>query len=502
METGYSLPHAKTEAGFQDWFNELAHLKSSKAASILHRYLEQLEPNPPATHLYAAILDWLCPQVLAYSDKLEHWLQEEADSSHTLQRKATALSHQLLRSLITHYAQLLFKDDYPSEQQSALLFKVFNLIGISLRKQAILSFCPSTTLWQISADLYALAKEHAVLQQVCSSAASDSELNTIALVLQRNLLFALCNPYHFEREGVDKLFRFSTQRAALLNLTPNNQSSQFTWFPSLHEPPRPQIAGQQYIRLAQVPLDCSALLEPLDRNAEDFSAAQQQFLTLRLSSYASILESAQPGGSKYKPLVTDFAQLLSNLQHALRLQHISRVSAVPQARQHNNASLNLAPLSLQTATTQSATSPNNPDTANILVYNTRFADFLVARTSLATQQIEQLALLLDIRDQAKLGIIRQIAQHPTHHSQQVLIEILHGEIEIIKLTLQQQTLEAILLITPDGTWELLLPPGKYKPSSELEIHTLQRQGHCILQRLLAWTPRFVHYRLTRCLPVP
>lgn len=490
-----SFPFALTEAGLQDWLDELTRLKVGKAGTYLQRYLDHLQQHPPATPTYIMLLRLLQPYVLNYAKQLENWqLPAHAPKSQTLKRKSSELSYQLLRSNALLYAKLLNIDDLDPAVALECSITALQLIAYCLRKQAQLSLCPSSSLWQVLAEIY----QRAYLEQRWEQAEHcQTALKTLKLLLQQNLLFALCNPFYFAAERVDSVFAFAVQHAGQLTLGANSSTAEFTWLPSLHAAPRAFIPSAALSQLT-VQLDCTQIVATLAQAPSPLlQPAEQWYLSLRLSGYAAIVESSHPGKTQVAQLFPQYHDILATLNQYTSLHNIYRVAAItaPIPAKSHIHNLQLEPVDIHTPRLKERGSRPSAYELSVAVHATGFEQYLLAIAPVTAIEAGQLCLLVtDAR--TTLGVIRKICAHPQTNLQQLVISRFNASTQNVHISINKRTQQAILLSSAQGDLELLIPSAKYKAGELFKIHTLNQQGDYVFERLLECSERFMHFKIS------
>lgn len=488
------FPFALTEAGLQDWLDELARLKVSKAGTYLQRFLEHLQQQPPATPTYGKLLRQIQPYVLDYAKQLESLqLPAHAPKSRTLKRKSTELSYQLLRSNALLYAQLLNISDLAPALALEFSITALQLIAYCLRKQAQLSLCPSSALWQVLAEIY----QRADLEQRWEHAEDcQAALKTLKLLLRQNLLFALCNPFYFAAERVDSVFAFAVQHAGCLVIGAGASNAEFTWLPSLHTAPRTFIPSAALSQLT-VQLDCTQIVAALAAAPSPLlQPAEQGYLSQRLSGYTAIIESSHPGKTQIAQLFPHYHDILATLNQYTSLHNIYRVAAInaPIPAKSHLHSLQLEPVDIHTPRLKERNSRPSSRALSVAVHATSFEHYLLAIAPLTAIEAGQLCLLVTDAH-TTLGVIRKIYAHPQSNLQQLLIARFNASPQNVHISINKRSQQAILLSSAESL-ELLIPSAKYKAGEVFKIHTLNKQGDYMFERLLEYSENFMHFKIS------
>ena len=228
-----TLPFLPTQQSINNWLNSLNQLGCHRASNKLYEVLQALYQQAFTPQISLSLLSELTVPVITYADELEHLRLKQPENTVTpLIRKTANLSCQLLRLLSLNYGKVSLAPDLSEVQQLTAVYTALHLIGLWQCKLAVLNQCPSKTIWKMTAELYQRAQKYQLLNQpVIDVPFIATQQHCIAEVLQRNILFELFDPYHFNRNIIKKLFAFADTHYALLKIDVSAQQAHFAWTP-------------------------------------------------------------------------------------------------------------------------------------------------------------------------------------------------------------------------------------------------------------------------------
>ncbi|MEQ1636372.1 MAG: hypothetical protein ABL903_06745 [Methylococcales bacterium] len=502
MPTDNDLPLAGNKQSLNIWLNSLSQLGSHRASNKLYEMLQVIYQESFGTQDKLELLNQLAAPVITYSDQLEQIVvAQQCFKNEALVRKTTTLSCELLRLLSLNYCKVSLAEDLNSEQHAVTIYTALHVIGLSLCKRAVLNQVPSETLWKKTAELYQRAQKYQLLNHpITLTALFTSQQSTIAKILQRNLLFVLCDPYHFSNQSIKALFSFAETASTLLEIDASAQTANFVW------PYKKQTVPHACFK-SEAPsphtlyLSCAAVTELLKlQNPLNFNKSELDHLLQHLSSYADIIESAIPSEATACKLIVDYQQLHIYLNHHATIQNIYRASTPSGKPIARSNSLQLVPLNAQVQTPKQkaiSDASNNPfSMPAVSVHPTRYKNYFVAMTSNPALQIDLPILFVDKSEHIKLGFIKQIARHQVTLSHQILIEHIPGTAESINITLDGQSTLAILITKATDEREIVLPAVTVQSGGQFEINSRKFQGIFFLAELLQFTSHYRHFRIS------
>lgn len=481
----------------EHWINSLKKLNVSVAGSELHQFLQRLRQNPPAPLTKFAILDRLSGPTQYYADQLETLVLSESIQSKPLAVKTAKLSSQLLISLNLNYCQIYSSTDLDPQQQHTALYLAFQLIGLSLRKQAVFKQCPSSKLWKKNAELYQFALKSQLLTQPLPKLTHFKVIQkNLSELLQRNLLFSICYPYHFQSNTVSHLFKFAERHFALLRIDSPEPLAGFMWIPDQAVPPRPYSTTYSPAPNA-IFLNCEAVIKQLDiDDSFNFTKPELSFLQQHLSGFREIIDSIIPSAPKQYQLIINNPQIHWHLNQHTAMNNIRRITSESKGSDKLQPLLQLEPLNTPPPlSNQKSNASQSKDQLSIAVYNTRLNNFVLASVAQVSLRIDQPVLLIKSFETMTLGFIKQAIQNSTQNSQNFLIELERGQIESVNLSIGKESIQAILIKQTSANLEVLLPPANYQSNTKVESNSKTLTGEYCIDKLLEITEFFMRFQL-------
>lgn len=127
-------------------------------------------------------------------------------------------------------------------------------------------------------------------------------------ILQRNLLFSICNPYHFQNTAINQLFKFADSHFKLLQLDDIEKSADFIWIFIQESAPIPfnKITSVKQDALF---IDTQFLVEQFPDSILNLTESDCFDLKHRLSGYAEILNNIIPAAPTQYRLILEHAQI-------------------------------------------------------------------------------------------------------------------------------------------------------------------------------------------------
>lgn len=498
MNTDNSSSFDFTEAShLDDWLKNLRILNRSQASSDLYQFILKLRQNPPPPVTKLAILDQLIGDVQFFSDQLEKLIRGGSIQSQTLVIKTAQLSTQLLSGLAYNYCQISKLSGLNLQQQQNAAYLGMHLMGLSLRKQAIFKLSPSTRVWKKTADLYQLALKLNILKTpITEILPSKTTSNNILGMLQRNLIFWICNPHQFGTQTIDRLFQFADRHFALLKLDGSKQSANFVWIPNQAIPPIfYNITNEEHQAQEVIYLHCALIGDQL--KYEDFTEGELKRIQHRITGYQEILNNIIPSAPQHYFLILGFDNVQAHLKQNAARANIQRISSESKINSNPINFLQLVPLHSQATTISKQPIADDAKTQAFpsSVYNTRFESFSVASLPLNKVNLDQPLLLLKTNGDQQLGFIRQVLPSTDNISQRILIEIVSGKVDHLNLMKKDELYHAILIRQNSGNLEVLLPPNQYLINTKFESKSRTLPGHYSLEAFRENSPYFMRFTI-------
>ncbi len=488
----------KEPSQLDHWLKNLKTLNKSQSSSELHQFIQKLRKNPPQPITKLAILDQLIGDVQYFSDQLEKLILSGSIQSQSLTAKTAQLSTQLLSGLAYNYCQICKSPEVSLQQQQNATYLGMYLMGLSLRKQAIFKLSPSTRVWKKTADLYQLSEQLNFLKTPIPQTLPCRIIQKNILgVLQRNLVFWICNPHQFQAPTIDQLFQFADQHFASLKLGGLDPSANFVWIPNQAIAPIPYNATNEEHRIQGVIyLDCASISEALTDSG--LPESELRPIRHRLTGYQEILNNIIPSAPQHYYLIIGLANVLAQLKQNATKANIQRISSEAKINSNPMNFLQLVPLHAQTNLISKHPGLDDTKTQAFTssVYNTRFEDFTVAALPVQNLGIDQLVLLLKSHGIQQLAFIRQVLPSTDNISQRILLEVISGTIEHLNLMNKTDSYDAILIRQNSGMLEILFPPGNYLTNTKFESKSRTLPGRYRLEALVENSAYFMRYQLS------
>lgn len=482
-----------------DWLNFLAKRHVSQASTELHQVLLNLLQNnlPPAVKL--ELLNQLSEPVQHYANQLETLVLKNALQQKSLIQKTAKLSSQMLIQLSLNYCQLCKSTELDQQQLLSCLYLGLHCIGLSQYKQAVFKQAPSARLWKKSADLYQLSLTNDLYQTPMAQTEFVRIVqSTCKEILQRNLLFSICKPYHFQSAQINKLFEFADNRFGLVKLDNIEKSVDFIWILNQEHAPIP-FNKMSSVKQDALYIDVAPLVEQFSVSTLTLPESDCMYIKHRLSGYAEILNNIIPAAPAQYQLILEQAQIGNYLNHSAAMENIRRISDESAQKRNSLNELQIESHNPQGTVTNKNILDSDSKTRKQLysssVYKTRFESFILASVPLLPLQVDQPVLLIKPSAPLQLGFIRQIELSLTHNNLRILIEVKLGQIQHSIVSIDQENFSAILIKHDTGKIEALLPPGTYSSASKIQIQSRSLSGTFVLDEFMESTPLFLRYQL-------
>ncbi len=466
-----NLPFSTNIQALNDWLNSLKLYGNHRASSSLHEVLQALFKQTLDTHTNLLLLNALALPVITYADELENMLLKQPEpTATTIGRKTATLSGNLLRLLCLNYDKISLAQDLSASQHLSSLHAGLHTCGLWQYKQAVFNQCPSKTAWKITAEFFQRAQKYQLLNETVSQTPFNAlKQRCIADILQRNILFELCDPYHFKPAIIKKLIIFADNHFHLLNLNTSAQQAHCSWAHRQLKAPTPHIKLAP-TKSSNVYVNCHAIADLLHaKNPLNLSLEDLQYLRQYLTGYKGIIDSAIHTTATHTRLIFDYSQIHEHLQHQTAIKNIFKASSKTGIPAQRSSILQLLPLNAPVQSQKRAKAVP-AKTFGYSIHPTHIKNYYVtiAAPDLALH-CDSPVLLVEPEGKIKLGILRQITSHPVNISQHLLIEHLPGRIDSVQVIVEEEATLGILITKPDNEQEMILPLGKYQPGTKLEL---------------------------------
>lgn len=471
-----SLPFELTSDALAGWLESLRIQPQTQAAQHLNQALKQIKEEKCEPEQLLPLLINLAPLTLYFSNSLSLVATTESGLSEKA-LKLGKFSMHLPRQLALIFCQIIESKKLSTDAQQTAIYYALQLIGFCLRCYCLFYEAQSATLWKKFAWLYkqAAKKQFLTLQQA-TKLSEFKGLNTIELVVKRNLLFSLLTPTLFKNTEISRLFQFAQQHANLLQISTDNEILDFGFYWDLDSDAPPCVIRKANRSLPKgyMAIDSRQLGYELQTDAlnNDLSPSAQAKLSLILNSYQQMFDSIIPGMPASSKMISGFFSVCSYLHELNKLLKISQLSAQSSRGEQPKQDFSLVPLEYQRHAFETGNSPftqqKNLGQAVSLI-KTPNKSYLVAESKGLDCQTGDLVLLYKEQHPASLAIIRQQHFSELSKSRQYLLELITGICSIYSLA--DHAIDSFVIIVGEEGKDpqAFLTAGKYSTDSSLGL---------------------------------
>ncbi|MGR9114449.1 MAG: hypothetical protein ACU85E_01690 [Gammaproteobacteria bacterium] len=505
MNSTQNLPFTMTTESVSAWLSHLSKLDTVPASQELYSTLKKLDRIKLETEDLASILAQLTPSVLHLSGNLNTLFLSAIHSDDAINRKSRKLARlnsQLIRSQCLAYCYAISVQELTKPLKTQAIFVALQLIGFSLKTNTLISEKPSATLWKKMGELYRLAADDELLEEVVGHKIPlFKNPKTIESTIKRNLFYFLIDFYRAPSDQLAKYYDIADQCAEHLVFSESaNASFNFYWdtassqFPQRGRPLNTDgknivFNTADVVQYIQGHLPASVRADPI------FNSAWQ-----KLTGYWEIIDSVPPIKPLLYRLETGLAASIEQLRHQNRISNIHRLSAqLPDANIQRN--LELVPLEHQKLGYQTRweetllQQTDNLRAGTVYLLPAKNPQFFLTQIKAASLPDNLPVLLYSQHETPKFGFIRFTQFKPESENQNALIETLPGEPYAISVKIQTITTQAILIKKSSKDEGIILTPGKYTTGDRLNRSD---RPECIfyLNRLIEANDHFRYYQLS------
>lgn len=479
MSDSSTLPFELSADSLAGWLESIRLLQPVNAGTQLNQALIQIRKTPCDSSLLLSLLVSLTPATLAQANALIASIQSGPQNAKTI--KVIRLILQLFRHLSLAFYALLKSSPLSMPQKLQACYLSLQLIGQHIRVSGLFYELPSVSLWNKSSELYLFAQANQGLDTEIDCKLADFRLqSTIAAVLKRNLLFTFLTCHQPGVKGNQALFTFANQYAHLLEFSAGTGNScRFVWHLH-HGLPFTAIQNQQYRKPTEISLYTGHLLDHLNdellRNA--LTAAELERLEEHLSVYQELSNGSLPSSPIRYTLITGFKAVCDTLSIQEKIHRLHVISAQLKDNQR------ISPLTLEPSefeksllnnvslpsdnASQSGLDRNNMTVQVLQSKNQRFVHAECKRPGFSAGEI---AVLINHRNEAMVGIIRQLNKKTGQDAALLLIERITGTITTHTIRDgQYQDIQAMVVNETTDHAEILLRFDKFRNGTEFSLN--------------------------------
>lgn len=502
MKKAEPLPFSLKTESVSSWLSQLSELDAISSGMELYEALKTLYRIRIGDSDLLAILDLLSPSILHVSDNLYSLLVPiiaAEGSVNPKSRKIARLGSQLLRSHCLAYCHAAIDQPLTQDRKAHAIYSGLQLAGLTMRMNTLISERQSTTLWQKTAELYRIAVEEKLFHSAISTKVQAFKpLQSIVSVLQRNLLFALFEPYPAPPERISWYYNLAGKCTELIEIENTFASTNSYYWGTCGNKPQKILPNDT--ERAGLVFDIEAVTRHLLEIAPEIEAHDSYFFKLRqkLSGHQEILESIMLSKPKAQYFAIGLTAISGSLKRLERIFKINRISGQP-APAASILDLELAPLDsdFKSMSSQHMNLSQRPGksivTDRIHLQQAKIPNYYLGQATQDGIVIDQPILIYNEQTKPKLGIIRESLSNASP-TRQVLIETIPGEPKSISVQIQSNLLEAVTIEIPNRDSSAFLPPGKYSTGDKL-IRSDHPESRYFLEKLIEENDHFMHYRL-------
>jgi len=502
MKKAESLPFSLETESVSSWLSQLSELDAISSGMELYAVLKILYRIGIGDSDLLSTLDLLSPSTLHVSDKLYSLLVPAIAAEGSVNpksRKIARLGSQLLRSHCLAYCHAAIDQPLTQDRKAHAIYSGLQLAGLTMRMNTLISERQSMTLWQKTAELYRIAVEEKLFHSAISTKfQAFKPLQSIVLVLQRNLLFALFEPYPASPERISWYYNLAGKCAELIKIENTFDSTNTYFWDTCENKPRKILPNDP--EGTGLVFDIEAVSRHLLEIAPEIEAHDGYFFKLRqkLNGHQEILDSIMLSKPKAHYFAIGLTAISASLKRLERIFKINRISGQP-APAASIRDLELAPLDsdFKSASPQHMNLSQRPGksivTDRIHLQQAKIPNYYLGQAKQDGIATGQPIIIYNEQTKPKLGIIRESFSN-TSPSQQVLIETIPGEPKSISIQSLSNHFEAITIEVPNKDSSAFLPPGKYSTGDQL-IRSDRPESRYFLKKLIEENDHFMHYRI-------
>ena len=490
-----NLPFKLSTSATTKWLQSLSHVNSANAANQLNKVIKELRTSTSLTDEILKILIKLTPTVLFIISNIESSLLSKENPNVNNNHKIEQLCIQLLRNLSLAFYTLSSNESLSDKEKNQAIYIALQLIGFAQRSAAIYHQFSSSTLWQITNELYALAIEENLLHQEIDHIIKDFKHQVnIENVLKRNLLFTLLSPYQHTSSQIKEIFSISEQHAHLIKLKrENTPETIFAWNSENIDPP--------YIITPLKPKNNNALnietkpflsLIQSDSFSSQLNNETLELIVEKLSGFSET-NIPLPSTLLINNIFVGFNDITEYLEKIEKLNKIEQLSSqifedsVQKEPVFASKRFDSSPLPTQSNSRNELLA----NTKSVKILQTQNNQFIIAETSPVDCSIGDIILLCSSNSNHQLGIIRQIKITNESGTIHILIETISGTVTFQQIESPKTSENKLISIEKENSnYQVLLAPCKLSNGTQIKVTSNKT---FTLNSLVDYSPYFMHY---------
>ncbi|MGR9054246.1 MAG: hypothetical protein ACU84J_16525 [Gammaproteobacteria bacterium] len=500
-----NLPFSMTTESVSEWLSRISQLDTIPAGQELYSALKKLLRIKLKDDDFASTLDQITPAVLHISVNLSAFITANLGAEGVVNkktRKPARLGAQLIRTLCLCYCRAVDEQPLGQEQKVRAVFIALQLIGFSIKIHTLFSERPSMTLWQKMTVLYRIAVDEELFEEpVSHKIPLFKNQKSIASVIKRNLLYALFDLYRAPAAQLTRLYEIAEQCAETLVFSHTaNNAYNFCWPVSEAKFPR---SGKSQGNIGSIlPFNTEAVTKFIKDHIPDEEQRDPFFIPIwhKLTGYWEIIDSVIPSKPTLYNLDTGFNGVIDKLSYYKRITNIQRLSAeLPEPSPLRTLELEPMGHEKQAHQLRREDIPEHFQATQLksgiaYLQPARTPNFFLTRIKAEAVPNNFPILLFNKQETPKFGIIRFTNLLPESGNQTALIETLPGRLSLVRVSLQSQTIDAVLIQLTSKREALVLPPGKYVTGDSIGRSDQPGKAY-YLSRMIEANDQFMIYRI-------
>ncbi len=488
------IPFDLSTDSLDAWLESISSLSPVNAGSQLNKAVNTLRKSGDDGHLLYPLLVKLTPISLHLSNSLAITAQNNPGKS----SKIAKLSLQLLRNLSLAFHSLIDEEPLEIDPKLQSVYFALQLTGQHLRISNLFHEIPSTTLWNMSGELYVFALENQLLRQAISCKIVEfKSQSTIEAVLKRNLLLTILSSHALSDSDNQALYSFCNRY--FNDLDYGDQNGFFSWN---YTGSLPGQSAQAISNRNELMLDTSKLSERVQTKeiSGSFSSTAYEQILRNLSGYQKLMIDSIPSVPIIFNMLSGLSDISAFLQEREKLIKIHKLSSELKEEKHIY-DMSLEPLEHEknffnssVETLEKTTSPATIMMGQpIKCLRTTQENFLIIESRKTDLMTGSLIILINKNNAIIPGIIRQQKAIKETNTARLLIEKFQGQLTAYSSNSDNEKNKPIIVANESSVQpEVFLPPDKYHCGNVLEFNFKTAR----LLSLTEFSPEFVRFRIS------